>query len=178
MQGQPELLPDSWAPRLLPRHPWPPGPSSPVRLRQSQALLWWVARLPYHGRQAGDVFDRVLHFLLGHLDQRAVLVLRRQRLGPVPRDPGVQLQRRTGGVRGRCGCLPEGPASERSTERRRACGRESRGLRPGMRELGVRRTETGTAKTGTGGRRGWGACGPHSPSGPGSWHGSDQRPSL
>lgn len=53
------------------------------------------------------MFDRILDLLFGHLDQRAVLVLRWQRLRPVPRDPGVQLQRMTGGVRGGCNWLPE-----------------------------------------------------------------------
>lgn len=93
-----------------------PGPST---LGRPQALSvpalgqWFVP--PYHGRQAGNVFDRILDLLFGHLDQRAVLVLRWQRLRPVPRDPGVQLQRMTGGVRGRCSWLPE--AGERSQGR-------------------------------------------------------------
>lgn len=93
-----------------------PGPSSlglPRALSVPALGQWSVP--PYHGRQAGNVFDRILDLLFGHLDQRAVLVLRWQRLRPVPRDPGVQLQRMTGGVRGRCSWLPE--AGERSQGR-------------------------------------------------------------
>lgn len=121
-----------------------PGPSS---LGRPQALSvpalgqWFVP--PYHGRQAGNVFDRILDLLFGHLDQRAVLVLRWQRLRPVPRDPGVQLQRMTGGVRGRCSWLPE--AGERSQGCRD--GRGS-GLRSGMQESRQARRRVGVSRMG------------------------------
>lgn len=46
----------------------------------------------HHCGEARDVFDRVLHLLLRHLDQNAaVIVLRRKRLGAVPRHPRVHL---------------------------------------------------------------------------------------
>jgi hypothetical protein len=62
------------------------------------------------------VFDRILDLLFGHLDQRAVLIFRWQWLGPEPRDPRVQLQRMTGGVRGGCGWLLGGPATASGAE--------------------------------------------------------------
>ena len=109
-----------------------PGPSLSGRLWLSGPALEQRFILPYHSCQAGNVFDRILDFLFGHLDQCAVLVLRWQRLRAMPRDPGVQLQRRTGGVRGCChwlsGTLPVSRAREGTRE-----GRGS-GLRSGIQE--------------------------------------------
>ena len=46
----------------------------------------------HHCGQAGDVFHRILHLLLRHLDQHTtVVVLRRKRLSSVPRHPRVHL---------------------------------------------------------------------------------------
>lgn len=54
---------------------------------QTQTWLW-----THHCGQAGNVLDRVLHLLLGHLDQHAaVVVLGRKRLSAVPRHPRVHL---------------------------------------------------------------------------------------
>lgn len=85
-----------------------------------------LVRPPYHGRQAGNVFDRVLDLLFGHLHQCAVLILRRQRLGPVPRDPGVQLQRTTGRGEGQAAPAPQKPWQRAGL--RRACGMRGRGM--------------------------------------------------
>lgn len=111
-QGQTQPSPDSQAQRLLLGCP---PVSRPVLAGPPHAvpvLGQWFGP-PYHGCQAGNVFDRILDLLFGHFDQRAVLVLRWQRLRPMPRDPGVQLQRMTGGVRGR----QLAPRGQRATPR-------------------------------------------------------------
>lgn len=58
-------------------------------------------RLPrtHHGSQAGNVLDRILHLLLCHLDEGAVLILCGQQLHSVLGDPRVQLQLITQPVR-------------------------------------------------------------------------------
>ena len=53
----------------------------------------------HHGGQAGNVFDRILHLLLCHLDEGAVLILRGQQLCSILGDPRVQLQLITQPVR-------------------------------------------------------------------------------
>lgn len=56
----------------------------------------------HHGGQAGDVLDRILHLLLRHLHQGAVLILGGQQLRSVLGDPRVQLQLITQPVRDDC----------------------------------------------------------------------------
>ena len=122
------------------------GSSLPGCLWLSGPALEQQFILPYHSCQAGNVFDRILDLLFGHLDQRAVLILRWQRLRPMPRDPGVQLQRRTGGVRGRCHWLPETLPVSRAREGMRE-GRAS-GLRSGMQESRQARQKVGVSQVG------------------------------
>lgn len=56
----------------------------------------------HHGGQAGDVLDRILHLLLRHLHQGAILILGGQQLRSVLGDPRVQLQLITQPVRDDC----------------------------------------------------------------------------
>lgn len=79
-------------------------PPAALDLPRRQHGPWCVPtdhHLPHthHSGQAGDVLDRILHLLLRHLDEGAVLILCGQQLRSVLGDPRVQLQLITQPVR-------------------------------------------------------------------------------